>query len=494
MSKLLNRIVLVSTIVTRVVAQNGADSMKSLKDTFSTIADIHAGKVPLGRVTVAGWLRTKRGSKKFSFLELNDGTNSKTIQVVADAVLPNYESEIQKLTIGAAVCIEGELVESKGQGQKYEIVAKNVEVYGFADPDTYPLQKKEMTYEYLREQAHFRPRTATFAAMFRIRSRVSKFIHDFFEENGFYYAHTPIFTASDCEGGGNVFQVTTLPLEKIPRTPEGKVNYSEDFFGTPSFLTVSGQLEGELMALGLGKIYTFGPTFRAENSNTSRHLAEFWQIEPEMACWNLTDTIQRGQDLVCYCVRRFLEECNDDLDLVVARNGVDPRPWLRMTLEKPFVRVSYTEAVKILQECGEKFEFPLGWGLDLQSEHERYLCEKHFQSPTVVYDYPADLKSFYMYMNEDGKTVHGADILVPGVGEIVGSSQREHRYDVLIERMHKKGLREEDYSWYLATRKFGTVPHAGFGLGLERLLMWMTGMGNIRDVVPFPRTPKNCLY
>jgi asparaginyl-tRNA synthetase len=468
--------------------------MQSLKDTFKLISDIHADKVALGPVAVSGWLRTKRGSKKFSFLEITDGSSAKTLQVVADAVLANYESEIAKLTTGAAVRVEGELVASKGGGQKYEVVAKSVQVYGTADADTYPIQKNVMTFEYLREQAHFRPRTATFASMFRIRSRVSKFVHDFFEENGFFYAHTPIFTASDCEGGGNVFQVTTLNLEKTPKLPNGKVDYQEDFFGTPSFLTVSGQLEGELMALGLGKIYTFGPTFRAENSNTSRHLAEFWQIEPEMAFWNLADTVQLGQDLVVYCVRRFLEECNEDLEQIIARNGVDPRPWLKMTLEKPFVRVSYTEAVNILKTCGRTFEFPVDWGLDLQSEHERYLCEVHFNSPTIVYDYPADLKSFYMYLNDDGKTVHGADILVPGVGEIIGSSQREHRYDVLVDRMHKKGLREEDYAWYLDTRRFGTVPHAGFGMGLERLLMWMTGMGNIRDVIPFPRTPKNCLY
>lgn len=468
--------------------------MQSLKDTFKLISDIHADKVEIGPVAISGWIRTRRGSKKFSFLEITDGSSAKTLQVVADAILSNYESEIAKITTGAAVRVEGDLVASKGSGQKYEVIAKKVHVYGYAEAETYPIQKKEMTYEYLREQAHFRPRTGTFASVFRIRSQVSKFVHDFFEKNGFFYAHTPIFTASDCEGGGNVFQATTLNLNNVPKLPNGKADYSEDFFGTPCFLTVSGQLEGELMALGLGKIYTFGPTFRAENSNTSRHLAEFWQIEPEMAFWNLADTVQLGQDLVVYCVRRFLEECKDDLEQIVLRNGVDPRPWLELTLQRSFVRVSYTDAVNILKSCGKKFEFPVDWGLDLQSEHERFLCEEHFNSPTIVYDYPADLKSFYMYLNDDGKTVHGADILVPGVGEIIGSSQREHRYDVLVERMHKKGLKEEDYKWYLDTRRFGTVPHAGFGMGLERLLMWMTGMNNIRDVIPFPRTPKNCLY
>jgi asparaginyl-tRNA synthetase len=468
--------------------------MQSMKDAFSPIGLILEGKVEPGPVTVAGWIRTRREAKRFSFLELNDGSSARGIQVVADAVLPNYAAEIVKLTSGASVRVQGELVASKGTGQKLEIVAKEVEVYGYADPEEYPLQKKEMSYEYLREQAHLRARTALFGSLFRIRSRVSTFVHDFFEENGFFYAHTPIFTASDCEGGGNVFQVTTLNIDKPPRDKTGKLDYGEDFFGKKCFLTVSGQLEGELMALGMGKIYTFGPTFRAENSNTSRHLAEFWQIEPEMAFWNLCDTIQLGQDLVTYCVRRFLAECKDDLELVIARNGVDPRPWLQMTLERPFVRVSYTEAVDILKGCGETFDYPVEWGIDLQSEHERYLCEKHFKAPTVVYDYPAALKAFYMYLNEGGKTVHGADILVPGVGEIIGSSQREHRYDVLKARVEEKGLKEDDYDWYMATRKFGTVPHSGFGMGLERLLMWMTGMGNIRDVIPFPRTPKTCLY
>ena len=351
-----------------------------------------------------------------------------------------------------------------------------------------------MTYEYLRQIAHFRARTATFSSVFRIRARVSKMIHDYFEQEGFFYVQPPLITASECEGGVVPFQVTTLPLKNVPLTDKGEVDYSKDFFGAFSLLSGSAQLQGELLSFGLGRIYTFGPSFRAENSNTSRHLAEFWQIEPEMAFYNLYDTVILAQELVRYVIRRYLDECKDDIDTLAKLNGTDPRPNLMLTLDKPLAFVSYTDAVEILKKSGRSFGFPVEWGMDLQSEHERFLCEEHFSAPIAVYDYPEALKSFYMYVNDDGKTVHGADILVPGVGEIVGSSQREHRLDVLKARMLKKGMPLDQYEWYLATRQFGTVPHSGFGIGLERLLMWITGMTNIRDVSTFPRSPKNCLF
>ena len=468
--------------------------MISMKEQICQIRNIIEDKVPVGSVCIAGWVRTRRDAKKFSFLEINDGSMARSMQVVVDNSLPNYASEILKLGIGASLRIEGELVLSKGAGQKYEIVAKHVEVFGNADPETYPLQKKEMTYEYLRQIAHFRARTATFSSVFRIRARVSKMIHDYFEQEGFFYVQPPLITASECEGGVVPFQVTTLPLKNVPLTDKGEVDYSKDFFGAFSLLSGSAQLQGELLSFGLGRIYTFGPSFRAENSNTSRHLAEFWQIEPEMAFYNLYDTVILAQELVRYVIRRYLDECKDDIDTLAKLNGTDPRPNLMLTLDKPLAFVSYTDAVEILKKSGRSFGFPVEWGMDLQSEHERFLCEEHFSAPIAVYDYPEALKSFYMYVNDDGKTVHGADILVPGVGEIVGSSQREHRLDVLKARMLKKGMPLDQYEWYLATRQFGTVPHSGFGIGLERLLMWITGMTNIRDVSTFPRSPKNCLF
>ncbi|WP_186643928.1 asparagine--tRNA ligase [Fluviispira vulneris] len=467
--------------------------MTTLLSQLTQLADIHADKVSPAHITVAGWVRTKRGSKKFSFIELNDGTCAKSLQIVIDASLENY-SEVEKLTTGCSVKIEGELVLSPGKGQKYEMQAKKVHIYGFADPETFPLQKKEMSLEYLREVAHVRPRTSTFSSVFRIRSRVSTAIHRFFEERGFCYAHTPILTTADGEGAGESFKVTNFDFDKLPKTKEGKTDFSQDFFAEPAMLCVTGQLEGELMAMGLNKIYTFGPTFRAENSNTSRHLAEFWMIEPEVAFADLNDNMQLAQDMIRYVVADILKNCSDDIDVCVQKTQHDTREYLQMALERPFVRVSYTEAVDILSKCKRDFENPVFWGCDLKSEHERYLCEEHFKSPTIVFDYPAELKAFYMYLNDDGKTVRAMDILMPGIGEVVGGSQREDRESVLIERMNHLGIDTQSMEWYVSLRRFGTVPHSGFGVGLERLIMWITGMSNIRDVIPFPRTPGNCKY
>ena len=468
--------------------------MSTTREALTAIADIHAERVALGKVTIAGWVRTRRGSKKFSFLEINDGSSGRSIQVIVDSALPNYEAEIQNLTTGASVRIEGQLVASPGQGQKFEIQATAVKVYGFADPEHYPLQKKDMTYEYLREVAHMRGRTATFAGVFRIRARVSQAIHRFFADNGFYYIHSPLLTTSDAEGAGETFQVTTLPLSNPPKTESGAIDYSKDFFGSQAMLCVTGQLEAEAMALGLGKVYTFGPTFRAENSNTSRHLSEFWMIEPEMAFYELDDNMQLAQDLIRYVVKDVLDHCGDDLENIIAKNGVETRDHLRMALERPFVRVTYTEAVEILTNCGRKFEYPVAWGEDLKSEHERYLCEEHFKAPTIVYNYPSVLKAFYMYQNDDGKTVRAMDLLMPGIGEVIGGSQREDRESVLVEKMKGKGLSPEHLDWYVDLRRYGGVPHSGFGMGLERLLVWITGMGNVRDVIPFPRVPGVCKF
>ena len=468
--------------------------MSTTREALTAIADIHAERIALGKVTIAGWVRTRRGSKKFSFLEINDGSSGRSIQVIVDSALPNYEAEIQNLTTGGSVRIEGQLVASPGQGQKFEIQATGVKVYGFADPERYPLQKKDMTYEYLREVAHMRGRTATFAGVFRIRARVSQAIHRFFADNGFYYIHSPLLTTSDAEGAGETFQVTTLPLSNPPKTESGAIDYSKDFFGSQAMLCVTGQLEAEAMALGLGKVYTFGPTFRAENSNTSRHLSEFWMIEPEMAFYELDDNMQLAQDLIRYVVKDVLDHCGDDLENIIAKNGVETRDHLRMALERPFVRVTYTEAVEILTSCGRKFEYPVAWGEDLKSEHERYLCEEHFKAPTIVYNYPSVLKAFYMYQNDDGKTVRAMDLLMPGIGEVIGGSQREDRESVLVEKMKGKGLSPEHLDWYVDLRRYGGVPHSGFGMGLERLLVWITGMGNVRDVIPFPRVPGVCKF
>lgn len=441
---------------------------------------------------VRGWVRTRRDSKGgFSFIEVNDGSCFGNLQVIADGQLPNYQSEITTLTVGSSVVIQGEIKASAGQGQSTELLASEVRITGVASATEYPLQKKQHTFEKLREWAHLRPRTNTFGAVSRVRNRLSYATHQFFQQDGFIYVHTPLITASDCEGAGQMFRVTTLPLDKLPMQ-NGKVDHAQDFFGKSSYLTVSGQLEGEAYATALGKIYTFGPTFRAENSNTSRHLSEFWMIEPEMAFFELADNMELAERYLKYMIKDTLTHCGEDMDFFEKRIQPGLLAALQLVLDKPFVHLSYTEAVDILIKSGEKFDYPVSWGIDLQSEHERYITEKHVQGPVILYNYPKEIKSFYMRLNEDGKTVAAMDVLVPGVGEIIGGSQREERLDVLVERMTESGLKPEDYWWYLDLRRYGTVPHAGFGLGLERMVQYTTGMANIRDVIPFPRTPGNC--
>ncbi|MBX7103078.1 MAG: asparagine--tRNA ligase [Gemmataceae bacterium] len=445
-------------------------------------------------VLLRGWVRTRRDSKGgFSFLEINDGSCQGNVQVVAPATLDNYESDIRKLVTGASVAIEGEIKASPAKGQATEIHATRVELLGSADPETYPLQKKGHTFEFLRTIAHLRPRTNTFGAVARVRHQICKSIHDFFHEQGFVYVHTPVITASDCEGAGALFHVTTLDLEKLPRT-EGQVDYSRDFFGKPAYLTVSGQLQGEAYACALGRIYTFGPTFRAENSNTPRHLAEFWMIEPEMAFFDLQDNMALAEAFLKRIIGDVLAHCTEDMQFFAERIDKELMSRLNNVLEKPFLRLPYTEAVDILLKSGKTWEFPVAWGNDLQSEHERYLTEQHFKCPVILYDYPRTLKPFYMRCNDDGKTVRAMDVLVPGVGEIIGGSQREERLDILEGRMRDQGLDPELYSWYCDLRRYGTVPHSGFGLGLERTVLFCTGMANIRDVIPFPRTPGNAEF
>ena len=445
-------------------------------------------------VQVRGWVRTRRDSKGgFSFIELNDGSSFGNLQVVADGKLSNYEADVLTLTVGSSVVVEGELKASQGQGQSTELAASALRVIGLASATDYPLQKKQHTFEKLREWAHLRPRTNTFGAVTRVRDRISFATHEFFHQEGFVLVHTPLITASDCEGAGQMFRVTTLPLDQLPMV-NGKVDTSKDFFGKSAYLTVSGQLEGEAYACALGKIYTFGPTFRAENSNTSRHLSEFWMIEPEAAFYELADNMGLAERYLKFMIRETLEHCAEDMDFFEKRIQPGLLASLQLVLDKPFVHMSYTEAVEILSKCGEKFEYPVSWGTDLQSEHERYLTEKHVQGPVILYNYPKEIKSFYMRLNDDGKTVAAMDVLVPGVGEIIGGSQREDRLDVLVARMEASGLKAEDYWWYLDLRRFGSVPHAGFGLGLERMVQYTTGMANIRDVIPFPRTPGSCEF
>jgi asparaginyl-tRNA synthetase len=445
----------------------------------------------IGRsATLQGWIRTRRDSKGgFSFLELNDGSCLANIQVVADANLPNYEAEIKHLTAGCSVTVRGEIKPSGGKEQATELHAAEIVVHGWADPETYPLQKKRHSLEKLREWAHLRPRTNTMGAVMRVRNRICRSVHDFFQEEGFLYVHTPIITASDCEGAGEMFRVSTLDAANPPRTPTGAVDYAQDFFGKPAYLTVSGQLEGEIYATAMGKVYTFGPTFRAENSNTSRHLAEFWMIEPEAAFFDLEDDMQLAERFLKRIVRDVLSDCQEDMQFFHERIDNTVLAALDTVASSEFQRLSYTEAIDLLERSGEKFEYPVRWGADLQAEHERYLTEKKFNTPVILYDYPREIKAFYMRLNDDGKTVRAMDVLVPRVGEIIGGSQREERYDVLVERMQEQGLNPDDYWWYLDLRRFGTVPHAGFGLGLERMVQFVTGMANIRDVIPFPRTP-----
>jgi asparaginyl-tRNA synthetase len=446
------------------------------------------------RARVNGWIRTRRDSKGgFSFLEVNDGSSMGNLQVIADQALPNYESHIRRLSAGCSVTIEGEIKESSGKGQATEIHAEQILVHGWSDPEEYPLQKKRHSFEKLREWAHLRPRTNTFGAIARVRNQVSRSIHNFFQEQEFLYINTPIITASDCEGAGELFRVTTLDPANPPRS-EGKVDYSLDFFDRPSYLTVSGQLEAEIYATALGKVYTFGPTFRAENSNTSRHLAEFWMIEPEMAFCDIFDNMDLAEQFLKRIFRDVLEHCLDDMHFFTQRIDKTAVPTLQKIVESDFIRVPYSDAVKILEESNEKFEYPVGWGHDLQSEHERFLTEKKFDGPVILYDYPRSIKPFYMRVNDDEATVRAMDVLVPKVGEIIGGSQREERLDVLTQRMVEQDLNPEEYWWYLDLRRFGTVPHSGFGLGLERVVQFITGMTNIRDVIPFPRTPGNAEF
>lgn len=444
-------------------------------------------------VDVKGWVRTIRGNKYVNFIHLNDGSTIHNLQIVAD-VQKFGEDFFKPVTTGACIHVTGTLVESQGKGQNAEIQAKSIEVYGTADPETYPLQKKGHSLEFLREIAYLRPRTNTFGAIFRIRHHMSYAIHNYFNEKGFFYFHTPIVTGSDAEGAGSMFQVTTLDVNNVPRTEDGKIDYSEDFFGQPTNLTVSGQLEGELGAMALGAIYTFGPTFRAENSNTPRHLAEFWMIEPEVAFYDINDNMDLAEDFMKYLIRYALEHCKDDIAFLNEMFDKELIERLNFVINNDFVRLTYTEGVDILEKSGQKFEFPVYWGADLQSEHERYLVEKHFKRPVILTDYPKEIKSFYMKQNEDGKTVRGMDVLFPKIGEIIGGSEREVDYDKLVNRTKELNMNTDPIWWYLETRKFGTAPHSGFGLGFERLILFITGMANIRDVIPFPRTPNNAEF
>ena len=444
-------------------------------------------------VTVKGWVRTRRDSKNVVFIAVNDGSIIHSIQVVADTTKFD-EALLKDITTGCSVRIDGKLLESPAQGQPVEIHAEEIEIYGKCPSDSYPLQKKGHTLEFLREIAHLRPRTNTFGAVLRIRHAMAFAIHKYFNDRGFNYLHTPIITGSDAEGAGAMFRVSTLDAENPPRTPEGKIDYTQDFFGKETNLTVSGQLEGELGALALGEIYTFGPTFRAENSNTPRHLAEFWMIEPEMAFYDITDNMDLAEDFLKSLVSYALEHCYDDLEFLQKMYDKELIARLKGVVETPFKRLAYTEAVDILMKSGQKFEFPVSWGTDLQAEHERYLVEQHFSCPVFLTDYPAEIKAFYMKQNDDGKTVRAMDVLFPRIGEIIGGSQREEDFEKLVNRIHELHIPEKDVWWYLETRKFGSVPHSGFGLGFERLILFVTGMANIRDVIPFPRTPKNAEF
>ncbi len=457
------------------------------------VADLLDGRMTGQTVTAKGWVRTKRGNKQVAFIALNDGSTINSIQVVAD---PNaFDEELMRdITTGACIHVKGKLTESMGQGQAVEIQAEQIELYGKADPATYPLQKKGHSLEFLRDIAHLRPRTNTFGAIFRLRHALAFAVHNYFNERGFIYLHTPIVTGSDAEGAGEMFRVSILDPINPPLTEDGKVDYTQDFFGKETNLTVSGQLEGELGALALSEIYTFGPTFRAENSNTPRHLAEFWMIEPEMAFYEIKENQDLAEDFLKYLIGYALEHCREDLEFFNKMYDNELIDRLEFIGKNNFIRISYTEAIEILLEAKTKWEFPVSWGVDLQAEHERYLVEKHFKKPVILTDYPKNIKAFYMYQNDDGKTVRGMDVLFPKIGEIIGGSQREHRYDKLASRIREMKILEKDMWWYLETREFGTAPHSGFGLGFERLVLFVTGMGNIRDVIPFPRTPRNAEF
>ena len=447
-------------------------------------------------ITVKGWVRTKRGNKNVAFIALNDGSTINNIQVVVDLATAD-DNLMKRITTGASLAVEGTLVRSQGAGQSVEVQAKEIVLYGEADPDTYPLQKKGHSMEFLREHAHLRMRTNTFGAVNRIRHNMAYAIHTFFHQKGFFYFNAPLITASDCEGAGEMFQVTTMDLNNLPKNEDGSIDYEQYFFGKPTSLTVSGQLEGELAATALGAIYTFGPTFRAENSNTPRHLAEFWMVEPEMAFYDIDDLTALEEEFIKFCVKWALDHCQDDLAFL--NKMIDPTliERLESVISTDFVRLPYTEGVRILEEAvknGHKFEFPIYWGADLASEHERYLVEQHFKRPVIMTDYPKEIKAFYMKQNDDGKTVQGTDVLFPQIGEIIGGSVREESYDKLMNRINELDIPMKDMWWYLDTRRYGSCPHAGFGLGFERLLLFVTGMQNIRDVIPFPRTPKNAEF
>jgi len=451
------------------------------------------GATPGRAVTLHGWVRTRRDSKGVHFLQVNDGSSMKDLQVVIDSATA-AEGGLELATTGASVEIEGDLVESPAKGQTVELRARSLKVLGGADPATYPLQKKGHSFEFLREIAHLRPRSNTLGAVFRVRNALSFAIHRFFHERGFLYVHTPIITASDAEGAGSLFGVTTLDMMNVPRGADGAVDYTNDFFGKKAYLTVSGQLEGEIFALAFGNVYTFGPTFRAENSNTPRHLAEFWMIEPEMAFCDLEGDMALAEEFLKYVIVYVLDHCRDDLDFFNQRIDDTVLSTLEHVATTEFERLTYTEAIALLEKAGRAWEFPVKWGVDLQSEHERYLTEEKIKKPVIVTDYPKDIKAFYMRANDDGRTVRAMDVLVPRIGEIIGGSQREDRHDVLRERIAAHGLPEDAYWWYLELRKYGSVPHAGFGLGLERMVMYLTGMKNIRDVVPFARTPGSAAF
>ncbi len=466
-------------------------------NSVAPIVDVLQGKIAVGStISVQGWVRTRRDSKAgISFLAVYDGSCFDPIQAVIEKDLPNYEQDILRLTAGCSVKVTGKVVESPGQGQKYELLATQVEVYGFVDdPETYPMAAKRHSIEYLREVAHLRARTNIVGAITRVRHTLAQAIHQFFDERGFFWLSTPIITASDTEGAGEMFRVSTLDMLNLPKTDKGKVDFDKDFFGKEAFLTVSGQLNAETYACALSKVYTFGPTFRAENSNTTRHLAEFWMMEPEVAFADLNDNAKLAEDMLKYVFKTVLEKRADDMQFFAQHIDKEAINRLENFINADFAQVDYTDAITILQNCDAKFENPVSWGIDLASEHERYLAEQHFKAPVVVKNYPKDIKAFYMRMNDDGKTVAAMDVLAPGIGEIIGGSQREERLDMLDKRMDEMGLKKEDYWWYRDLRRYGTVPHSGFGLGFERLIVYVTGVQNVRDVIPFPRTPRNANF
>lgn len=464
---------------------------------LSSTKEILSGKIAIGeKVTVAGWIRTRRDSKAgFSFLAVNDGSGFDNVQIIAPNTLNNYESEILKLTTGCSVVVDGTLKASEGKGQAYEIDADKVFVTGFVeDPDTYPMSAKRHSVEYLREYAHLRPRTNLMGAVMRIRNTVAYAIHSFFQENGFMWVATPLITSSDCEGAGEMFTVTNFDLNNVPKNDKGEADFSKDFFGKHAYMTVSGQLNVETYACAFSKVYTFGPTFRAENSNTTRHLAEFWMVEPEMAFTDLDGCATTAEKLLKYVFKTVLEQRADDMKFIAERVDKDAITRLEHFISSDFAKVDYTDAIEILKKATKKFEYPVEWGIDLQSEHERYLAEEHFKAPVVVKNYPRDIKAFYMKQNDDGKTVAAMDVLAPGIGEIIGGSQREDNLEKLDKRMDELGMNKDSYWWYRDLRRYGSVPHSGFGLGFERLIVYITGVGNVRDVIPFPRTPHSAEF